>query len=115
MTKKTVTKKVAKKPKLGSVAKKAPVTKKYKLEISVNDIEHKVATNDLLKALTAFVASPEFPFSIKTRVLIKFSKGKNEGQRFYHVPEARRVFSMISHKEGSLEVLAQKMTEELNA
>lgn len=111
MANKKTTKVETKVPKTETKAE--PKAKKYLLEIHVNDIEHKVKTDDLHQALADFVAGPDFPFAIKTRVFIKFSKGKNEGQRFFHVPEARRIFSLMEHNTSSLELLANKLMEEI--
>ena len=112
------TKKVVKKAvkKLGAV--KAPKKVKgldYFLEVSFNDVVYKVEAVDFKQALKDFVGSSEFPFAFKTRVLVKYGKGSEERSQFYHVPEARKVFKMVSLKESALELLASKLEANLLA
>ncbi len=112
-TKKPVAKKVAKKPvkKLGANA--APKKLAYHLEIKVNDVEFKTDANDMAEAISQFINSPEFPFAVKTKVFVKYSKGGVERAQLYHVPEARKVFRMIALKPSALELLAFKFTQNL--
>lgn len=95
--------------------KKAPVKKAkgYSLEVSVNDVEYKGKGASMVEALAGFVASPVFPFGVKTRVFLKFSDGKKEGKQLYRPIVARRVFSTISHKPSALEILARKLEARL--
>lgn len=97
--------------KLGSSKpKKAP---KYRLEVIVNDTDYKGTADSLTQALTDFVESGDFPFGVKTRVVIRYKKGDVERQKLWHVPEARRVFNIISAKPSALELLATKLEAEL--
>lgn len=111
-------KKITKKAvKLGSAekVKKVPKAKKldYSLEVSVNDVVYKGEAKDMKQALADFISSSAFPFAIKTKVLVKYSKGGVERSQFYHVPEARRIFKIISLKDSALELLATKLTNSL--
>lgn len=81
----------------------------YALEVSVNDVEYKGSAQTMEQALNDFVTSTSFPFSVKTRVLLKFSDGKREGSQRYSALMARRVFKMISSKPSALEIMARKM------
>jgi len=95
--------------KLGS-AKPKKAKKNYHLEVKVNDLVYKGDASTLEQALTDFVDSPSFPFSVKTRVFIKFGKeGEPEQSRTYPVFVARRLFSRISFKESALELLSSKL------
>ena len=103
MTKTKETKKVMKKESKGA----------YKLEVSVNDVEYKGSAASMAQALTDFVESKDFPFGVKTRVLLKFSNGKREGMQRYGALVARRIFSAISHKPSAIEIQARKMEERM--
>ena len=93
------TTKVAKQPKLD-----------YHLEVSVNDTVYKGDAMSLQQALEDFVKSTSFPFSIKTRVFLKYGKeGEEMQQRTYPVHMARRIFHRISFRESALEILANKL------
>lgn len=108
-------KKKSKKVSKKEVPKKKSNGKPYHLEIKVNDVEFKTNAKSLENALAEFVASPDYPIGAKTIALVKFSKGKKEGKRIWHTPEARRIFKTIALKPSHLAVLAAKFTEELNA
>src|SRR3990167_2869632 len=99
-----------KKPKLG-VAKAPKKVKKpvYHLEVNVNDVDYKGKADSLEQALKDFVDSPDFPFSVKTRVFMKFGKGKDMQERTYPVFVARRLFNRISFRDSALEILANKL------
>lgn len=81
----------------------------YTLEVSVNDIEYKNSANNMVQALSDFVLSPVFPFSVKTRVLFKFSDGTKEGIQRYSSLMANRMFKILTIKPQSLEIVARKM------
>ncbi len=85
----------------------------YTLEVSVNDVEYKGSGATMVDALSSFVASPVFPFGVKTRVFLKFSDGKNEATQLYRPIVARRVFSAMSRKPSALEILARKLEARL--
>ena len=97
---------------------KKPVVKKmkgaYTLEVSVNDVEYKGSGESMVDALSMFVASQDFPFGVKTRVLFKFSDGKKEGIQRYSAMVARRIFKVLASKTSALEIQAKKMQERLN-
>jgi len=95
------------------VAEKAPKTvkKDYTLEVRVNDVIFKTEAKNLKEALTDFINSKEFPFSFKTRTVIKYGKGDNVKLRIMPVVEARRIFNIISSKPMALDVLANKLTQ----
>lgn len=95
--------------------KKAPVKKPYHLEVLVNDIVFKTDAKSLEEALAKFVESPEFPVGAKTTAFVRFSKGKKEGKRLWHTPEARRMFRLIGLKPDALSLLAGKFEAELNS
>ena len=90
--------------------KRAP---KYKLEVLVNDITYKGSGNDLAKTLQAFVDSKSYPFAVKTRAIIRYSKGKMERQRFYSAMDAKKIFKRMALKEHAVELLAIKLEQEL--
>ena len=82
---------------------------KYHLEIHVNDLVYKGEAETLEQALQDFVNNPNFPFSVKTRVFMKFGEGKELQTRTYPVFVARRLFKHISFREAALEILANKL------
>lgn len=94
-----------------TIAKPVKAVKKgaYTLEVSVNDVEYKGTGENMVDALSMFVASPVFPFSVKTRVLLKFSDGKKKGSQLYRALMARRIFKLISSKPSALEIQSRKM------
>lgn len=104
--------KTKKTPKLGS-GKTTPTKKPYSLEVVVNDTVYQRNAKNLSMALRDFVEGGDFPYGVKTRVVIRYKKGKVERQRLLHVPEARRVFNMISAKPSALELYADKLEAEL--
>ena len=95
---------------------KKPATKKpaksFTLEVYVNDLKYKAKAKNLETALRDFVASPAFPFSIKTRVFLKFGKGKDLSTRTYSVNIGRRLFRNIQFKESALEILSDRLQQE---
>ena len=95
--------------------KKAPVVKKgkYTLEVSVNDTEYKGSGDTLIDAFSRYVASPKFPFNVKTRVLMSFTDGKRKGIQNYPALMGRRVFNAISHKLSGIEILADKLEKRM--
>jgi hypothetical protein len=108
---------MAKTTKTVKATKPAPekkATPAYALEVSVNDIEFKTTGKTLAEALAKFVESGEFPYGVKTRVAIKYSKGKETGKKLMHVPEARRIFNMISAKPTALELFAARLESTLS-
>lgn len=99
-----------KKPRTKSVQKTEPEHFDYHLEIELNDVVHKVDTNDLHQALVDFTDSPSFPPLIKTGAVFKYSKGDVHREKvMFNANEARREF----YNKVSLELLAKTMTKEL--
>ena len=99
-------------PKLKEIKEKKatkPKVEKYRLEVNVNDTDYKGKAASLQQALQDFVDSPSFPFSVKTRVFMKFGKGKDMQERTYPVFVARRLFNRISFRESALEILSSKL------
>jgi F0F1-type ATP synthase delta subunit len=86
----------------------------YSFEVHVNDVTFKTKAVDLKSALTEFIKSPEFPFGIKTRVFMRFGKGKKIVNHTIPVVIARRLFSILSHKANAVEILAIKLTNKFN-
>lgn len=96
---------------------KKPVVKKakgaYTLEVSVNDVNYEGTGESMVDILSKFVTSQDFPFSIKTRVFMKFSDGKKEGIQRYSAMVARRIFKVLASKTSALEIQARKMEERM--
>lgn len=107
------TKKIKAAKKIAETSKTVKAPKlDYTLEVSVNDLIYKAKAKDLTEALTDFINSPDFPFAIKTKVIIRYGKGNDIRQRLWHVPEARRIFSLIKLKQTALEILVAKLSLE---
>jgi len=107
----------------GKVARKTPVVKKTKdtkvskkvvkpkftLEVYVNDIVYKGSAPDLRTAVNEFVNhNPNYPFSIKTRAILRFGNGKVERQVIWPTVRARRMFKIFSMKPDRAELFADK-------
>ena len=96
------------KPKVEKVEKNPKLD--YHLEVHVNDLVYKGQAETLEQALTDFVNNPNFPFSVKTRMFLKFGKeGEPEQSRTYPVFVARKLLNRISFRESALEILANKL------
>ena len=67
----------------------------------------------MAEVLAGFVNSPEFPFSVKTAVRMKFSDGKKDGAQTYRALMGRRVFNAMAHKPIGIEIQASKMEDRL--
>lgn len=85
----------------------------YTLEVSVNDVEYKGSGETMVDALAGFVASKDFPFSVKTRLLLKFSNGEKSGIQRYSAPMANRMFKILTSKPQSLEIVGRKMEQRM--
>ena len=98
--------------KLGSTKKTPKKVFKYHLELEMNDIVHKVDTNDIHQSLKDFKDGPTYPFPIKTRVIIKYSNGTlNREKAYFSTIDSKRLFE----NKVSLELLANQLTKELDA
>ena len=93
--------------------KKAVKKGDYTLEVSVNDIEYKGTGESMEDALAGFVNSPDFPFAVKTAVVMKFSDGKKKGTQTLRALMGRRMFNAASHKPVGIEIQARKMEERM--
>ena len=107
--KKAETKKSTKKAETKKSTKKGA----YTLEVSVNDVVYKGSGENMVDALSKFVASPEFPFAVKTQVSMNFSDGKRKGIQRYPALMGRRTFNAISFKPSAIEILAGDMERRL--
>lgn len=102
------TKKESKKP---VAPKKAEP--KFQIEVEVNDVVFKGSGKTLSDALDSFVKSDKFPVSVKTRAIIRYSKGKEKRQIVWHVPMARRMFNRMDLKPAVAEILGGRMERDL--
>ena len=104
-----------KKTKLGGKTKekspKSPFL--FKLEVRVNDLVYKGEAKSLDVALSDFVKSPNYPFAVKTPVVIRFSDGKSEKQIVWPTMMARRKFKLLTLKPSIVELLGNKLASDL--
>ncbi len=95
----------------------AKVTPKNKLncqlEVVVNDLVYKGEAETLDQCLKDFIASPDFPFAVKTRVVIRYSEGDKAGQVIWPTLKARRQFNLISLKPYWSELVAERFENNL--
>lgn len=101
------------KTKKEKVVKSEVKSEGYQLEVNVNDVTFKTEAPSLGEALQKFVDSPEFPFSPKTRTFIKYGKANDLRSVTLPVFRARRLFSIISTKPSSMELMALKLLNTL--
>ena len=92
-----------------------PTKKKgqYTLEIDINDSNFKTEADSLKEAFTDIITRDDFPFAPKTRVFIKYGKGKIVNTKIMNVVMARRIFSIMDHKESAVEIFTNKLEEYL--
>lgn len=99
------------------VARKTPVKKvskpKFTLEVQVNDLVYKGSADSLNQAMSDFISNPNYPFTIKTRALVRFSDGKVDRQVVYPVVRARRLFKIFSIKPDRADLLADQFLNQL--
>ena len=95
------------------VEKKATKKGKYTLEVSVNDVKYKGSGATMVEALAGFVSSKDFPFSVKTAVMMKFSDGKKKGTQTLRALMGRRMFNAAAHSPAGIAIQARKMEERL--
>lgn len=81
--------------------------------IKVDDIVFEKKAKTIKEAVDAFVASPKFPYGVKTKVIIKFGNDKDEKIEVWGAVRARRIFSQIKLKPYSAELLAERLTSRL--
>ena len=110
--------------KLKEKKEKSPVTKRlgkskkkkeFKLEAHLNDTVFKHEGNTLLEAVQAFVNREDFPFAVKTKVFLKYSKGGVERHKILPVSSARVILKRLRFDEDQAKFLADKLTRELIA
>ena len=85
----------------------------FKLEVRVNDLVYKGESDTMEQALADFISNPNYPFAVKTAVVIKFSDSKNEKQVTWPAMLARRKFRMLSLKPSVAELIAGKFANDL--
>ena len=85
----------------------------YSLEVSVNDVKYKGSGATMVDALAGFVSSKDFPFAVKTAVVMKFSDGEKKGTQILRALMGRRLFNAMAHKPAAIEIQARKMAERL--
>lgn len=98
--------------------KKEPVKKADKklachIEIEVNDLVYKGDAITLDQCLVDFVNCPDFPSSVKTRAIVRFTNGKESGQVIWPTIKARRQFNLMSLKPYWTELVADKFESNL--
>ena len=110
--------------KLKEKKEKSPVTKRlgkskkekeFKLEAHLNDTVFKHEGDTLLEAVQAFVNSEDFPFAVKTKVFLKYSKGDVERHKILPVSSASVILKRLRFDEDQARFLADKLTRELTA
>ncbi len=87
--------------------------KEYTVEIDINDSHFEAEADSLKDAFVDIVGRPDFPFAPKTRVFIKYGKGDVIKQKIINIIMARRIFSMMAHKESAIEIFTNKLSEYL--
>jgi hypothetical protein len=87
---------------------------KFQLEVEVNEKVYKGKAETLHQALTDFANSPDYPFPIKTRAIIRVSDGKNTYQQHYFLGAAQRLFRRIRINPTVSEIMSYKLSERLN-
>ena len=114
--------------KLKEKKEKSPVTKRlgkskkekeFKLEAHLNDTVFKHEGDTLLEAVQAFVNREDFPLAVKTKIFLKYSKGKGkkkvERHKILPVSSARVILKRLRFDEDQAKFLADKLTRELIA
>ena len=94
---------------------KAKKEKEFKLEAHLNDTVFKHEGDTLLEAVQAFVNREDFPFAVKTKVFLKYSKGGVERHKILPVSSARVILKRLRFDEDQAKFLADKLTRELTA
>lgn len=92
-----------------------PKKSAYTLEVSVNDTNYKGEAGSVEEALKDFITSDSFPVGAKTRVVIKVSDGKTERVKVLQTSRAQRILRLMTFKPSAVQILADKLTAELNA
>ena len=96
--------------------KKEKVEKKkgdFRFEVMVNDVHFKTQTATLAEALDEFIKSGDFPFAIKTKVILRYGSGDNIVQKLWPLAEARRVFATMDAKPESVALFGEILTRRL--
>ncbi len=109
MTKSKLTKVVKKEVK----EKKTKVAKKtkgaYTLEVKVDDVKYKGSADSLVEALSDFVASKDYPLGAKTMAVFNVINGDKTYSEIWRVTRARKMFTLMSLKPTTIELIARKM------
>lgn len=94
--------------------KKKVAHKDYTLEIEINDSNFEAKGESLKDCFVDIIGRSDFPFAPKTRVFIKYGKGDVVNTKIMNVVMARRIFSIMEHKESAIEIFTNKLQEYLN-
>ena len=105
-------KKETKKVKVAGATKKKAGSEYY-IGVEVNDLVYKGEADSLVQALLDFVKSPEYPFAVKTRFLLKYGNSETEKQLIWNVMMARRKLKLMSIKPQVAEILSGQLENNL--
>lgn len=87
---------------------------KFHLEVEVNEMVYKGDAVTLEQALLDFANSPNYPFPIKTRAIIRVSDGVHTYQQHYFLGTAQRLFRRMRINHTVPEIMAYKFMDRLN-
>lgn len=85
----------------------------FKLEVRVNDLVYKGEADSLETAIASFVASPDYPFAVKTPVVIRYGSKDKEMQVTWPVMLARRKMRLMRIKPTLINLVGGKFTSNL--
>lgn len=102
-----------KKTKVGSKEVKPKKGLAFKLEVRVNELVYKGEAESLEQAVADFVASPVYPFAVKTPVVIRYGNEKKEQQVIWPVMIARRKLRLMKIKPILADLIGGKFTSNL--
>lgn len=94
--------------------KKAKSKGDYAFQVLVNGLDYNVSSKNLGQAVKDYVASPDFPVAIKTRVVIRCGKAGSDYQWVMPTALARRMFRMLSKKPEAVELFANRLIGRLD-
>jgi len=94
---------------------KKKTTPKYKVTVSVNDVEHTSTGKTIKDALANFIESDKFPFGAKTPAVFTVAKGKKKSTTRLYPQRARRMFLTLQHKSTALDVFSAQLERHFNA
>lgn len=85
----------------------------YQLGLVVDDVEFQLAGKSFEEALNKFADAENFPFGVKTRVVVNFTKGSKKAFQVWQPVKARRLLTQIKNKDWGLKILADQMENEV--